>query len=99
VLPALFADLLARQDGPASRIVRTVFPTLIVPLDALLTPHVRAGRLRPLPLPLLAQLLIGPMLAHLLTRSAIEAVLPADLGSLDEAGDTFAAAFLRAVAP
>jgi AcrR family transcriptional regulator len=100
VMPALFADLLARPDnGPASRLVHAMLPTMIVPLDALLTPHVRAGRLRALPLPLLVQLLLGPLLAHLLTRSAVQAALPAALGSLDEVCDTFAAAFLRAATP
>lgn len=96
VMPALFADLLARPDGPASRLVHTMLPAMVIPLDALLTPHVRAGRLRALPLPLLVQLLLGPMLAHLLTRSAIQTVLPTDIGSLDDVSDTFAAAFLRA---
>lgn len=99
VMPALFADLLARPNGPASRLVHTMLPAMVVPLNALLTPHVHAGRLRALPLPLLVQLLLGPLLAHLLTRSAIQAVLSADLGSLDEVCDTFAAAFLRATAP
>lgn len=99
VMPALFADLLARPDGPANRLVHTMLPAMVVPLDALLSPHVRAGRLRALPLPLLVQLLLGPLLAHLLTRSAVQSVLPADLGSLDEVCDTFAAAYLRAAAP
>jgi AcrR family transcriptional regulator len=99
VMPALFADLLARPDGPASRLVHTMLPAMVIPLDALLTPHVRTGRLRALPLPLLVQLLLGPMLAHLLTRSAIQAALPTDIGSLDDVGDTFAAAFLRAPTP
>ncbi|MFD1147657.1 TetR/AcrR family transcriptional regulator [Saccharothrix hoggarensis] len=99
VMPALFADLLARPDGPASRLVHATLPSMIVPLDALLSPHVRAGRLRPLPLPLLVQLLIGPLLAHLLTRSALRAVLPADVPGFDDVCDTFTAAFLRAAAP
>jgi AcrR family transcriptional regulator len=96
VIPALFADLLARPNGPASRLVHTMLPAMVTPLDALLTPHVRAGRLRALPLPLLVQLLLGPLLAHLLTRSAVQAVLPADVDSLDGVCDAFAAAFLRA---
>jgi AcrR family transcriptional regulator len=99
VVPALFADLLGRPDGPAAHLVPAVLPALVVPLDALLTPHVRAGRLRALPLPLLVQLLLGPLLTHLLTRAAVESVLPGDLDSLDEVRDTFAAAFLRAAAP
>jgi hypothetical protein len=98
VLPALFADLFARPDGPASRLVRATLPGMVGPLDALLTPHVRAGRLRPLPLPLLVQLLVGPLVSHLLTRPAVQAALPAELPPIDEVCDTFSKAFLRAVA-
>jgi AcrR family transcriptional regulator len=99
VLPALFADLLARPDGPASRLVRATLPSLVVPFDALLTPHMRAGRLRALPLPLLVQLLVGPLVSHMLTRSALQAVTTTGLPSLDETQATFASAFLRAAAP
>ncbi len=99
VIPALFADLLARPDGPASRVVHAMLPGMVIPLNALLTPHIRAGRLRALPLPLLVQLLFGPLLAHLLTRSAVQTVLAVDLGSLDDVCDTFTAAFLRAATP
>jgi AcrR family transcriptional regulator len=98
VMPALFADLLGRPDGPASRLVQTMAPAMAVPLATLLAPHVTAGRLRALPLPLLVQLLIGPLLAHLLTRSAVRALLPTEHASLDEVCDTFTAAFLRATA-
>ena len=76
-----------------------MIPTLVIPLDALLTPHVQAGRLRPLPLPLLVQLLLGPLLAHLLTRAALQTTIPAELAPLDEVCETFAAAFLRAATP
>lgn len=99
VLPALFADLLARPDGPASRLVRATLPSLVVPLDALLTPHVRAGRLRALPLPLLVQLLVGPLVSHMLTRPALQAAMPTELPSLDETQAIFTEAFLRAAAP
>ncbi|MFE9328878.1 TetR/AcrR family transcriptional regulator [Nocardia sp. NPDC052278] len=100
VLPALFADLLARpNDGPASRLVQHTLPSMVAPLHALLTPHMRADRLRTLPLPLLVQLLIGPLLAHLLTRSAMQATLRADIVPIDEVCDIFAAAFLRTAVP
>jgi AcrR family transcriptional regulator len=99
VLPALFADLLARPDGPASRLVRATLPRLVVPLDALLTPHVRAGRLRALPLPLLVQLLVGPLVSRMLTRPALQAAMPTELPSLDETRTIFTEAFLRAAAP
>jgi AcrR family transcriptional regulator len=99
VLPALFADLLARPEGPAGRVVRATLPSLVVPLDALLTPHVRAGRLRAMPLPLLVQLLVGPLVSHMLTRPALQAAMPTELPTLAETRTTFAEAFLRAGAP
>ena len=99
VLPALFADLLARPDGPASSLVRATLPLMVGPLDTLLTPHVRSGRLRALPLPLLVQLLVGPLISHMLTRPALLASMPAELPSLDETCAIFAEAFLRAASP
>jgi hypothetical protein len=54
VLSALFADLLARPAGPAAQILKANHPRLIGSVGALITTHVRAGRLRPHPLPVLA---------------------------------------------
>ncbi|WP_338022691.1 TetR/AcrR family transcriptional regulator [Allosalinactinospora lopnorensis] len=59
VLPALFADLFSRPDGPGGQMFRAGFPRLFDSFGALLLPHVRAGRLRPLPLPLLIQQMLG----------------------------------------
>lgn len=97
VLPAMFADLLARPNGPARRLVEATLPSMIGPLDAIITPHVRAGRLRPMPLPLLVQLLVGPLISHLLTRPALEDTMTGQLPALPEVCRTFAEAFLRAV--
>lgn len=98
VLPALFADVFSRPDGPGSRMVRANFPRLLGSLDALLMPKVWAGQLRPLPLPLLAELMVGPLVMNLLSRPTLEAVIEPDLPAVDETCEVFADAFLRAAA-
>jgi hypothetical protein len=40
------------------------------PIGAWLTEEIQAGRIRQLPLPLLVQLLSGPMIFHMMTRPA-----------------------------
>jgi hypothetical protein len=93
----LFADLLARPTGPAAQILAANCPRLISSIGVLITAHVRAGRLRPYPLPVLAQLMVGPLVTHLLLRPVEQNVLGADLSTVDDACDMFADAFLRAV--
>ncbi len=97
VLPALFADVFSRPDGPGSRMLQANFPRLLGSIGDLLMSEVRAGRLRPLPLLLLAQLMIGPLAMHMLTRPTLETVLGPDLPAVEEACEVFADAFLRAV--
>jgi AcrR family transcriptional regulator len=95
VLPALLGDLFSRPDGPASRMLAVNLPRLLASADALLEPHVRAGRLRPLPHPLLVQLMVAPLVLHMLLRPALEPRLGPDLPSADAAGEVFTGAFLR----
>ncbi|WP_239073948.1 LLM class flavin-dependent oxidoreductase [Streptomyces sp. SID10853] len=66
-------------------------------LAQLLLPHVEAGRIRPLPLPVLVQLLLGPMITHILTRPAIEPIRSLDLPPVNELCELFAEAYVRAV--
>ncbi|MER6303495.1 TetR/AcrR family transcriptional regulator [Kitasatospora sp. NPDC001539] len=99
IMPAVFADLLSRPDGPAARMMAANMPQIVDGLGRLLLPHVEAGRLRPLPLTVLVQLLLGPMLNHVLLRPVLEPALGTDLPSLEEASALFADAYLRAVAP
>ncbi len=98
VLPAIFADLFARPDGPAARAMQAYLPRLFDSLSRLLLPHVEAGRIRPLPLPVLVQLLLGPIVTHLLLRPVLEPTLGAVLPGVDESCELFAEAYLRAVA-
>jgi AcrR family transcriptional regulator len=97
ILPALIADMLARPDGPAARLLTAQFPRLLGSVDGLLAAEARAGRLRPLPYPLLPQLLVGPLAIHMLTRPIAAAT--GDIPSVAETCDHLAAAFLRAAAP
>ncbi|WP_280675363.1 TetR/AcrR family transcriptional regulator [Kitasatospora sp. MAA19] len=98
IVPAVFADLFSRPDGPAARMMAATVPRMYEGLGGLLLPYVEAGRLRPLPLPLLAQLLLGPLINHILLRPVLAPAFGADLPSVDEAIELFADAFLRAVA-
>lgn len=97
VLPAIFADLFSRPDGPAARAMGAYLPRLFDSLGRLLLPHVEAGRMRPLPLPVLVQLLLGPMVTHILLRPVLEPVRGIDLPPVDEVCELFTEAYLRAV--
>lgn len=97
VLPTLFADLFSRPDGPAARAMRAYLPRFFDGLAQLLLPHVEAGRIRPLPLPVLVQLLLGPMITHILTRPVIEPIRSLDLPPVNELCELFTEAYVRAV--
>ena len=60
--------------------------------------EIRAGYIRDLPRPLLAQQLLGPIMFHLLTRPALPNVPGWSLPDIDTVCDVFADAFVRAVA-
>ncbi|MBO1419878.1 TetR/AcrR family transcriptional regulator [Streptomyces sp. FH025] len=98
IIPAVFGDLFSRPDGPAARLVAGYAPRLYDGLGRLLSPHMEAGRLRPLPLPVLVQLLFGPLLNHMLLRPVLESAFGAGLPSSEESIDLFVEAYLRAVA-
>ncbi|MER7580109.1 TetR/AcrR family transcriptional regulator [Kitasatospora sp. NPDC097691] len=98
IVPAVFADLFSRPGGPAARMMAANLPRMFEGLNGLLRPHIEAGRLRPLPLPVLVQLLLGPLITHILLRPVLEPALGAGLPSLEESIDLFADAYLRAVA-
>jgi hypothetical protein len=85
------------QDGPASRIAAARFPSMFRRAAALLMPQVRAGQMRDLPLPLLIQLMAGPLAMHMLLRPTLQAVPGVELPTVDETCEIFADAFLRAV--
>ncbi|GAA3614803.1 TetR/AcrR family transcriptional regulator [Nonomuraea rosea] len=99
VLPAIFGDLLTRPDGTAARMLKANLPRMFASLGILLSTQIQAGRLRPLPLPLLIQLMIGPMAGHMLLRPVLQDGLGDILPPVDEVARAFAEAFIRATAP
>ena len=99
VLPALMADVFGRPDGPGRRVLAANFPRLLGSLGSWLLDQMRAGRIRALPLPLLAQLLLGPLAIHMLTRPAFAPLFGPSFPTAERAADVFAESFLRAVDP
>lgn len=97
VATAMLADLLGNPSGPTARIFVRYFPRALVSVGGWLEGHVRAGRIRDIPVPLLLQQLIGPLLAHILVRSVIPRGAE-DAAELEQACAVFTTAFLRAVA-
>ena len=98
VMPAIFADACARPGGPGHAVLKAMVPRTSESLRALLGPHLAAGRLQPLPFPILVQLLLGPIATHMLLRPTLEATPGAELPSVEEIAETLATAYLRAVA-
>ena len=99
MLAALLAEVLTRPRGELARLVRTRFaPRALGVVGGWLAGEVAAGRCRPLPLPLLIQLLIGPMLLHASTRGLVEDLFRAPPPPRDEVIETLTAAYCRAVA-
>lgn len=70
VAPAMFADLLANPNGPAAGIFADYFPRAISAVGGWLQRQVDARRIRDIPIPLLMEQLIGPVVTHVLLRPA-----------------------------
>jgi AcrR family transcriptional regulator len=94
VAAAMLSDLLGNPRGIAARIFARYFPRVRAAMGNYFEPHVTAGQIRDIPVPLLMQLLVGPLVAHVLMRSAIAREV-----DLEQACAEFTAAFLRAVGP
>jgi AcrR family transcriptional regulator len=97
IMPALFADLFGRPDGPASRVVGGRIPHVLRRIELLLRREAETGPLRSLPPLLLLQLLVGPMLLHLLIREATSSGPLGEDITVERAIEQFAAAFARAM--
>ena len=92
VAAAMLSDLLGNPLGIAARISARYFPRVRASLGGYLETQVRAGRILDIPIPLLMQQLVGPLLAHMLMRPAVGQEV-----DLEQACSAFSAAFLRAV--
>jgi AcrR family transcriptional regulator len=99
LLASYIADAIARPDGLVARhLLEHYLPRTLAAVGAWLEGHVAAGRLRPLPTPVLMQLLAPPMLLHALTRPIVVARTGNALPSRDEVIALFTQIYLRAVA-
>ncbi|MFC5032863.1 TetR/AcrR family transcriptional regulator [Streptomyces sp. So13.3] len=99
VLPALLAEVFARpHDKNVQFAFQNLTPRMLAGLGEWLATEVAAGRIRDLPLLLLTQQMVSPLLLHLLLRPVTSQVAAEYLTTRDEAIETFAQAFLRAVA-
>ena len=92
VAAAMLSDLLGNPRGIAAGIFARYLPRVRASLGGWLQTQIQAGRIRDIPVPLLMQQLLGPLLAYVLMRPAI-----AEEVDLEEACSAFTAAFLRAV--
>lgn len=99
VLPALMADVFSRPEGPGRRVLAANFPRILGSFGAWLNEEMRAGRIKKLPLPLVAQLLLGPMAIHLLTRPVFAPLFGPSFPTAEQAAATFTEAFLAAACP
>ena len=99
VAPAILAEVFAR---PASPTVQTLsqhaVPRMLDVLGAWLNTQVQRGRIRDLPMPLLIQQLMGPMVMHMLFRPALDTLAVVELPDLDTTCTELAANFVRALA-
>ncbi len=99
VAPALLAEAFARPHSPAVQgLVRHNAPRLLASIGGWLNAEVQAGNVRDLPLPLLTQQLMSPVMLHMLVRPAMPQIPGVDLPDIETTCDVFADAFLRAVA-
>ena len=98
VAPAMLADLLANPRGPSAQIFAEYFPRALSSIGGWLLQQVAAGRIRDIPIPLLMEQLIGPLVAHVLLRPAIGHA-DWDMPDLHHVCAVFTTAFLQAVAP
>ena len=99
VWPALLADALARPNSPAvHNLLQRNAPRLLTSIGAWLTSEVQAGHIRDLPLALLTQQLLAPVVIHMLLRPAVPHLAGFALPDVDTVCDTFTDTFLGATA-
>jgi len=99
VVPALFAETFARPHSPATQsLVGHAGSRMLAVLGSWIESQIGEGKIRGLPVPLLAQQLLAPMVFHVFTRPAAEKSAMPSLPDIDTVCDVFADAFVRAVA-
>ncbi|ERG69221.1 TetR/AcrR family transcriptional regulator [Segniliparus rugosus] len=96
VLPAMFAELMARPNDPAvSALAQHTAPRMLASLGRWLADEIAAGRIRDMPLLVLMQQMVAPVVMHTALRPAAENVVGLAFPELHESCEIFAEAFLR----
>jgi AcrR family transcriptional regulator len=99
VTPAIFAEMLARPTSPAVQsLVQHKAPRLFGVIGAWLSVEIEAGRIRDLPVPLLMNQFLAPMVIHMLMRPVMTGLTFVELPDVGQTCEVFADAFVRAVA-
>jgi hypothetical protein len=98
VAPAILAEVFARPTSPTEqKLTQHAAPRMLDVLGAWLNAQVQRGRIRDLPIPLLIQQLMGPMVMHMQSRPALVTLAVVELPDLDTMCTVLAANFVRAV--
>lgn len=98
VVPAMLADLFGRPGSPAGGVFQRYFPQALERIGGWLREEVERGRIRQMPMLLLIQQLLGPIVMHLLLRPAMEQAAGGDLPGIEDTCAVFTGAFLRSAA-
>jgi AcrR family transcriptional regulator len=99
VVPAMFAEGLARPTGPTAQALLQFFaPRMLAGVGQWMAGEIAAGRIRDLPLPLLIQQMLAPIAIHAMARPAADRIPEVEMPPLSEACAVFADNFLRSVA-
>lgn len=97
--PAILAEVFARPASPAVQsLTQHAAPRMLDVLGSWMNVQVREGRIRDLPVPLLIQQLMGPMVMHMLFRPALSTVAVVEMPDLHTVCTQFAGNFVRAMA-
>jgi AcrR family transcriptional regulator len=97
VAPAMFAEALARPTSPATQtLLNYKGPQVIAVVGQWLSTEIHAGRIRDLPISLLIQELVAPMVVHMLLRPNTANLPGLDLPDIDTVCEVFTDAFIRA---
>ncbi|MCV7101232.1 TetR/AcrR family transcriptional regulator [Mycobacterium palustre] len=95
--PAMFAEAVARPASPAMQtLLNHKGPQVLAVIGKWLSTEIQAGRIRDLPVSLLMQELLAPMVIHMLLRPNAANVLGVDTPDIDTVCDVFADGFVRA---
>ena len=98
VAPAMFAEAVARPTSPvAQSLVTYTGPRVLAVIGQWLKTEIEAGRIADLPIPILMQQLLAPMVIHMLLRPGEENIPNIALPDLDTARNMFTDNFLKAV--